>query len=101
MKNFTRQFLLCLAAIGVLSVTAPAFAQPDTHHAQLRLIPERSPVEGGETFFVAIEQTIDEGWHTYWTNPGDAGQPPTVRWTLPAGFEAGEIHWPAPEKIIT
>jgi thiol:disulfide interchange protein DsbD len=80
---------------------SPAAAQSETHHVRLRLIAEKSPVEGGSPFLIAIEQTIDEGWHTYWTNPGDAGQPPTISWILPPGFEAGKIYWPAPEKIVT
>jgi len=42
---------------------------------------------------------IREGWHTYWKNPGDAGLPPRIEWSLPEGFEAGEIEWPAPERF--
>ena len=40
----------------------------------------------------------DEGWHTYWINPGDAGLATTITWTLPPGFSAGPIRWPTPEK---
>jgi thiol:disulfide interchange protein/DsbC/DsbD-like thiol-disulfide interchange protein len=38
-------------------------------------------------------------WHTYWTNPGDAGLPTTLRWTLPAGYSAGGIQWPVPRRL--
>jgi thiol:disulfide interchange protein DsbD len=38
-------------------------------------------------------------WHTYWRNGGDAGLPARIRWRLPAGFEAGEIQWPLPERM--
>ncbi|TRZ64597.1 MAG: hypothetical protein D4S02_10525 [Rhodocyclaceae bacterium] len=41
----------------------------------------------------------DAHWHTYWRNPGDAGSPTTLAWTLPAGFRAGEIEWPFPERL--
>src|SRR6185503_16909381 len=37
-------------------------------------------------------------WHTYWKTPG-TGLPTTLEWTLPAGWTAGEIQWPAP-KIL-
>src|SRR5690606_8197338 len=39
--------------------------------------------------------------HTYWINPGDSGEPLSIEWTLPEGFEAGPIHWPVPDKIKT
>jgi DsbC/DsbD-like thiol-disulfide interchange protein len=42
---------------------------------------------------------IRSGWHTYWKNPGDSGLPLRIRWNLPAGFSAGEIQWPAPERF--
>ena len=32
-------------------------------------------------------------------NPGDSGEPPRIEWALPAGFTAGEIAWPPPERI--
>jgi thiol:disulfide interchange protein len=38
-------------------------------------------------------------WHTYWKNPGDSGLPTTFEWKLPAGFTAGEIEWPTPQKL--
>ena len=40
------------------------------------------------------------GWHVYWRNPGDAGLPPEIAWTLPPGFTAGEIAWPTPERFV-
>ena len=44
---------------------------------------------------------LDEHWHVYWRNPGDAGLPPRINWKLPDGFTAGEIMWPTPEVIVT
>jgi thiol:disulfide interchange protein DsbD len=43
---------------------------------------------------------LEPGWHLYWKNPGDAGLAPTVRWTLPAGFAAGPLLHPVPEKSV-
>jgi len=53
----------------------------------------------GSTIYVALIQTIDKGWHTYWRNPGDAGEPTKITWTLPAGWRAGDIVWPAPRRL--
>jgi thiol:disulfide interchange protein len=43
--------------------------------------------------------TMEEKWHVYWVNAGDSGQPPHVTWTLPAGFKAGPMQFPAPTRL--
>ena len=47
-------------------------------------------------FYVELEA----GWRLYWSNPGDAGLAPNVRWTLPAGFTAGPLRHPVPRKAV-
>jgi thiol:disulfide interchange protein DsbD len=42
---------------------------------------------------------MQDGWHTYWQNPGDSGLATTIRWELPAGFTAGDIVWPYPQRL--
>jgi thiol:disulfide interchange protein DsbD len=63
------------------------------------LVAEPAAIVPGEPFWVGLHFVMDEGWHVNWRNPGDAGLAPTVAWTLPDGFVAGEIHWPYPEVI--
>lgn len=46
-----------------------------------------------------IRFTIEPQWHLYWSNPGDAGLPPTIRWSMPYGFRAGPLQFPTPTKI--
>ena len=53
----------------------------------------------GQTVWAAVHLKLKPGWHTYWRNPGDSGAAPTLEWKLPAGVTAGEILWPAPEKL--
>lgn len=50
---------------------------------------------------MGIQFILEKGWHIYWINPGDSGQPPTLHWILPAGATAGEIQWPRPERLQT
>lgn len=97
MKSPIRLLLLTLYIVG-LTAFAPAFAQ-DQPHVKVRIIPERTMVKSGETIQIALEQTIDPHWHTYWANPGDSGVAPEIEWTLPAGFTTGEISFPTPRKI--
>jgi DsbC/DsbD-like thiol-disulfide interchange protein len=35
----------------------------------------------------------------YWVNPGDAGEPPKVQWSLPSGWSAGDLEWPTPTRL--
>ncbi len=58
-------------------------------------------VQPGRPLTVGIRLEMEPGWHTYWRNPGDSGLPTRVKWTLPAGFEAGEIRWPYPSRFAT
>jgi len=75
---------------------APAFAQSQTHNVQADLLSSRSTIAPGERFTIVLRQRIRDGWHTYWRNPGDSGEPTRVTWRLPTGWSAGEIQWPAP-----
>jgi len=42
---------------------------------------------------------LDPGWHIYWQNAGDSGEPPKITWNLPPGFSIGPIEWPAPKRL--
>lgn len=66
---------------------------------QARLLSEMGSIQAGKPFWVAVKLEMNQGWDTYWVNPGDAGIPTQIDWTLPKGFEAGEIVWPAPQKF--
>ncbi|MCI0350173.1 MAG: hypothetical protein L0Z53_12175 [Acidobacteriales bacterium] len=48
---------------------------------------------------MAIHFALEPGWHLYWTNPGDSGEPPRVEWELPEGFKAEPPQFPAPRRI--
>ncbi|MBW3616996.1 MAG: thioredoxin family protein [Proteobacteria bacterium] len=69
-----------------------------TPHVTAELLPETAGAAPGGTVHIALRQVIKPGWHTYWRNPGDSGEPTEVRWTLPPGWSAGPIVWPAPER---
>jgi thiol:disulfide interchange protein DsbD len=66
---------------------------------QIELLADTTAVSPGDTVTVALKQTIKPGWHTYWINPGDSGEPTHIDWQLPAGASAGPIQWPLPDAI--
>ena len=67
-------------------------------HTTVELITAGGALEQGAVV-AGIRFRLDAGWHLYWLNPGDSGNPPTVRWQLPDGWSAGDFEWPVPERI--
>jgi thiol:disulfide interchange protein/DsbC/DsbD-like thiol-disulfide interchange protein len=51
------------------------------------------------TVWVGLQLAHQPKWHTYWKNSGDSGLPTQLTWMLPVGVMAGDIAWPAPQKI--
>jgi thiol:disulfide interchange protein/DsbC/DsbD-like thiol-disulfide interchange protein len=68
-------------------------------NVKAHLVSEVSAIAPGQSFWVALQFDIRDGWHTYWRNPGDSGQATTLKWQLPAGFAAGDIIWTTPHRF--
>lgn len=68
-------------------------------HARLSLISERTALTPGSSQWIGLRFDLEPGWHIYWTNPGDSGEPPKVTWNLPNGIQAGDLQFPAPQRI--
>ena len=101
---FVRNALLRLSVLAALAaapcaVFAAESAPVSTPRVTATLLSNRNAVVPGERFQVALVQQIVKGWHTYWANPGDSGEPTRIEWTLPNGASAGDIQWPAPKAI--
>ena len=89
--------LILFFAICIFSPFAAA--ADDIRHVRIELAAENGNITSGQAVRLGIRQTIAPGWHTYWINPGDAGQAMRVKWTLPPGFTVSDLRWPAPERI--
>jgi DsbC/DsbD-like thiol-disulfide interchange protein/peroxiredoxin len=68
-------------------------------HGTLELVAEDSSISAGHQLNLGLRFELEKGWHVYWINPGDSGEPPRVEWHLPAGFTAGAIEWPTPQRL--
>jgi len=99
--RITVALALTLVLALVADVATPmSAAETPSPLVRAELLSETASIRPGETFWVALRQQITPGWHTYWgVNPGDAGEPTRIEWTLPAGVTAGEIAWPYPSRF--
>jgi len=89
-------FALLLSSPAVFALSGSTVA---TDNVKARLVSEVSGVGPGQVFWVALELNIRDGWHTYWRNPGDSGEPTKLAWQLPPGFTAGDIVWTTPHRF--
>ncbi len=87
--------VLALAGVPVLAQSDSA----DAPHVHVRLMVLPQTLNRGESADAGIHFKIDDGWHVYWKNAGDAGEPPQIRWTLPNGITAGDLQFPAPKRL--
>ena len=95
-----RAIISVAAALALSSIQARAAGTP-IPHGTLELIAEKQWIAAGHPFNVALRFELGKGWHVYWVNPGDSGEPPRVTWDLPDGIKAGAIEWPAPRRLGT
>lgn len=101
MRNQTFLFIFIILASFFLARYSLAQDKPEPEHVKITMTPEFTEVHPGDTLFVAIREDIDDGWHTYWRNPGDSGESPQFTWHMPDGFKTNKLHWPIPERIST
>ena len=68
-------------------------------HGTLTFISDKAWIQPAGEFVIGAHFTLEPGWHIYWVNPGDSGEPPRFTWKLPAGISAGAAEWPAPRRL--
>jgi thiol:disulfide interchange protein DsbD len=86
----------------LLAVGLPARAvsnSADAPHVRVQLLVIPQGLNRGESADAGLYFKLEPGWHIYWKNPGDAGEPPHIQWTLPAGITAGPMQFPAPKRL--
>lgn len=65
----------------------------------VQLITDVTAITPGESFLVGLLLKPKQGYHTYWKGPGIVGVATDLQWHLPHGFSAGDIIWPAPDRV--
>ena len=95
----TSRALLILCGL-VAAAAGPATAAPlRSEHLTVELVAEKQALVAGRDNWLGLRLNHDAHWHTYWTNAGDTGLATRLEWSLPPGWQAGPIAWPAPERL--
>ena len=88
MYSFVVISLIALCAIGLQEPSCKVTALPVQEVARV-----------GKPIEIALQFDIEPGWHIYWTNPGDSGEPTAVQWNLPEGWKVVDLRFPTPHAI--
>ena len=98
-----RKFAALCCSMFMLTLAANAAraedAIPPSPIVKAALAIDAPMVQQDGIVWAGVTFTIPDHWHIYWQNPGDSGIPTTLTWTLPEGLTAGDITWPAPERL--
>jgi len=97
--GFCQAARLALAFIVLSSADLHAQTVDGLPAVKASLVSSAAAAVPGQPFEVGLLLEMAPGWHTYWEFSGDAGMPTKIAWSLPAGFRAGPIRWPAPHLM--
>lgn len=90
-------FVLMLHTGAVMA--AVPLAEAVASHGTLRVYAERDGLKPQSIQWLAVEIEPREGWHSYWSNPGDSGAAPILEWQMPTGVTADKPLFSLPELI--
>ena len=96
-KNITKLITLC--AVIFVNQLLQSETKLYASNSNITLLSDTYTIQPEENFLVGVKFELEKDWHTYWKNPGDAGEGATIEWILPEGLEASRILWPGPERI--
>lgn len=97
---FAGLFLCCAGGEAQLQVIGDGGPGPvKAQHLTAELVSLAPTIAPGGTLQVGLVLTLEEHWHVYWMNAGDAGEPPKITWTFPGGISAGPMQFPIPSRL--
>ncbi len=90
-------WIALVAMLGGVAAQA-ASVGAEASHLRVELIAP-SVLVRGQSAEAGVHFTLESGWHVYWQNAGDAGEPPRIDWTLPQGVSADGLEFPPPTRL--
>ncbi len=99
--NYIRNIFLLFFYIAISSLCYNGQAKADNikTHSNFEIITNLSSISSGDKLQLLIKQEIEDGWYTFWKNPGENGTATRFDFFGPDGFEFSEVKFPM-AKII-
>jgi DsbC/DsbD-like thiol-disulfide interchange protein len=100
---FAAMRLMLVLAFAVCVGWSPACAAEapwvEATNSKLRLFGGPAKTAGGEELIAGVQLRMDDGWKTYWRNPGDSGVPPQFDWSGSTNLKEAKVLYPAPHRF--
>jgi thiol:disulfide interchange protein len=94
------RYLVALFALFAFALPLrAATSSADVEHLRVQLVLPQSELYPAGANHSGLYFKLESGWHIYWQNAGDSGEPPNLRWTLPDGVTATPLQFPAPKRL--
>ena len=85
--------------ISSFFISSLIFAEPiNTGHAEVSLV-KNTQISSNGIAHIGIKMDMQEGWHTYWLNPGDSGGAIDIEWILSDESNVSDVIYPTPHRI--
>ena len=97
-RQGTRLAMILLALAASLLPASAETVGVEAPHLRAELIAP-STLVSGQSAQAGLHFTLEQGWHVYWQNAGDAGEPPRLGWKLPPGITADALQFPPPTRL--
>mgnify|MGYP001288167570 FL=1 len=68
-------------------------------HSTLEITPKDYLLKDKNYFYFGVKIVLEEGWKTYWKNPGEAGAPLSIEFNDNSGILEKEILFPFPKRF--
>jgi thiol:disulfide interchange protein len=100
MRSFRFILATFLALSGAAALRADSTSSSaDVAHLHVQLVVPGQTLRQGAANDAGLYFKLDPGWHIYWKNAGDSGEPPHAKWTLPDGITASDLEFPPPKRL--
>lgn len=98
--SFFLNLILFLGAMFAVSQASAVVVEDETDKVTASIITSSEEINPEQDIDVLIRLKMHNDWHTYWSNPGDAGLSTQVKWNLPRGYKTEEPVFSQPQKFV-
>ena len=92
--------LCCVGFAGAGHAVSPGQSPWSSQtNSKVRLVSGTVQEQGEPARYAGVQLRMDQGWKTYWRNPGDSGVPPSFDWSGSTNVKSIDVHYPLPHRF--